>query len=124
MTTDLATTSAPGTVTASYRTDLVLSVLGVWFSIGLMLDAWAHNNLPGRASFFAPWHAVFYAGFAVTAGWVLWTCRHALQDGPGGLRSVPVGYRSTVIAVGTFAVAAIGDLAWHTVFGIEQDLAI
>lgn len=116
--------SAPETVTASYRTDLVLSILGVWFTIGLMLDAWAHNNVPNLESFFTPWHAVFYSGFAVTAGWVLWTCRPALRDGPGGLRLAPIGYRSTVVALGVFAAAAAGDLVWHTAFGIEQDLAI
>jgi hypothetical protein len=117
-------TPAPRTVSASYRTDLVLSVLGVWFSIGLMLDAWAHNNVPGLESFFTPWHAVFYSGFAATAGWVLWTCRRALPDGSAGLRSVPAGYRPTVIAIGVFALAGVGDLVWHTAFGIEQALAI
>ena len=118
------TTSAPLTVTASYRSDLVLSILGVWFAVGLMLDAWAHNNVPDLESFFTPWHAVFYSGFAATAGWVLWTCRRAWPDGSGGLRSVPVGYRPTVIAIGVFAAASAGDLIWHSVFGIEQSLAI
>ena len=56
---------------ASYRDDLVTIVLGLWFVVGLLLDAWAHNNLRGLESFFTPWHGVFYSGFAATAAWIV-----------------------------------------------------
>jgi hypothetical protein len=106
---------------ASYRADLVTALLGGWFAVGLMLDAWAHNNVPGLETFFTPWHAVFYSGFLATAGWVLWTCRDMLRS---GLTSVPVGYSATLVAIVAFGLGGVGDLAWHTAFGIEQDIAI
>jgi hypothetical protein len=106
---------------ASYRADLVTALLGGWFAVGLMLDAWAHNNVPGLETFFTPWHAVFYSGFLATAGWVLWTCRDTLRS---GLTSVPVGYAATLVAIVAFGLGGVGDLAWHTAFGIEQDIAI
>src|SRR5215831_9575017 len=118
---------------ASHRADLVTALLGGWFAVGLMLDAWAHNNLPGLETFFTPWHAVFYSGFLATAGWVLWVCRDALRSGArgrsarsvvGGIADVPVGYAATLVAIVAFALGAVGDLAWHTAFGIERDIAI
>jgi hypothetical protein len=106
---------------ASYRADLVTALLGGWFAVGLMLDAWAHNNVPGLETFFTPWHAVFYSGFLATAGWVLWVCRDTLRS---GLTSVPVGYAATLVAIVAFGLGGVADLAWHTAFGIEQDIAI
>jgi hypothetical protein len=58
---------------ASARTNAVTAALAVWFTVGLFLDAYAHANLPGLGTFFTPWHAVLYSGFAATADWVLWT---------------------------------------------------
>src|SRR5256886_15714254 len=36
-----------GRPVASYRTNLVTALLGIWFTVGLMIDAGAHNNVPG-----------------------------------------------------------------------------
>ena len=121
MTTVVDRPSVTARPTASYRDDLVTALLGGWVAVGLMLDAWAHNNVPGLETFFTPWHAVFYSGFLATAGWVLWVCRSTLRT---GLASVPVGYASTLVAIVAFALGGVGDLAWHTAFGIEQDIAI
>ncbi|MBV1854270.1 hypothetical protein [Catellatospora tritici] len=108
----------------SYRTDLVMVILGTWFTVGLMLDAWAHNNVPGLETFFTPWHAVFYWGFLVTGGWIAWTVRPALRGGRPDLRAMPVGYGSAAVAVLAFAVFGFGDFTWHEVFGIEQNIDI
>jgi hypothetical protein len=115
-------TASTGRPFASHRADLVTALLGGWFAVGLMLDAWAHNNVPGLETFFTPWHAVFYSGFLATAGWVLWVCRDALRTGASS--AVPVGYAPTLVAIVAFALGGVGDLAWHTAFGIEQDIAI
>ena len=76
----------------TYRDDLITSLLGLWFSLGLFLDAWAHNNLQELETFFTPWHAVFYSGFAATAAWICWL----VWRNRGGTRptfaAVPVGY--------------------------------
>lgn len=113
------------------RTDAVTAALSVWFTAGLLLDAWAHNNVPGLESFFTPWHAVFYSGFAMTAGWLAWSARRQLMAavrsrGPlrARLAAVPGPYRAALLAAAGFAVAGAGDLTWHLVFGIEQGITI
>ena len=113
-----------GRPTASYATSLVLAILSVWFTVGLMVDAWAHNNVPELETFFTPWHAVFYSGFAATAGWVLWACRAAIRDGQRALDAVPVGYGLTLVGLIGFALSGVGDLIWHTALGVEQDVDI
>src|SRR5690349_15061403 len=108
----------------SYRADLVTVGLGLWFVVGLFLDAWAHNNIPGLETFFTPWHAVFYTGFVATAGWICWLIWRQLRAGRRGMAAVPVGYALAVVALPVFAVAGMLDYLWHTVFGIEQNLKI
>jgi hypothetical protein len=117
-------TAPPARPAAPYRTDLVTALLGVWFTIGLFLDAWAHNNVPRLETFFTPWHAVFYSGFLATAAWIAWVCRGPLRADWRDLRGTPVGYAASLVAVAGFALAAGGDLTWHTVFGIEQNINI
>jgi hypothetical protein len=107
---------------ARWRRDLVTVGLSGWFTLGLFLDAWAHNNVPRLETFFTPWHAVFYSGFTVTAGWLLWTVREQIA----GRRwaELPPGYGLALVAVAGFVVAGVGDYAWHTAFGIEQNIDI
>jgi hypothetical protein len=94
-------------------------VLSVWFTLGLFLDAYAHANIPDLETFFTPWHAVFYSGFAATAGWVLWTIWGQVKLGRRGKAAVPVGYGMTAVALPVFAVSGGADLMWHTLIGIE-----
>jgi hypothetical protein len=109
---------------ASYRTNLVTVVLGAWFTFGLFLDAWAHSNLTELETFFTPWHGVFYTGFVCTAGWIVSTAHTAWRSGGSDLRSIPAGYAAATVAVAGFGVAAVGDLTWHTILGIEQSIDI
>ncbi|GAA1311354.1 hypothetical protein [Pseudonocardia xinjiangensis] len=104
---------------ASLRTNVVTTVLSVWFTLGLFLDAYAHANFPQLESFFTPWHAVFYSGFAATAGWILWTVWTHVQQGRRGVAAVPAGYGMTMMALPVFAVSGGIDLVWHEVIGIE-----
>jgi hypothetical protein len=107
---------------ASYRTNLVTALLGTWLTVGLMLDAWAHNNVPELESFFTPWHGVFYTGFVATAAWIGWTVRGPLVA--RRYREIPVGYGAATVAVVVFGLSAVGDMTWHLVFGIEQSIDI
>jgi hypothetical protein len=107
---------------ASWRVDAVTMLLGTWLLVGVMVDGWAHNNLEALETFFTPWHALFYSGFVATACWVLATAARARQPGQSGLEAFPAGYGLAVVGVVVFAVGGAGDLTWHTVFGIEQDL--
>jgi hypothetical protein len=110
---------------ASYRQNLVTVLLSLWVMVGLMLDAWAHNNIPELESFFTPWHGVFYTGFIATAMWVTWVIwRNRPASGPITFAAVPVGYGLALVGLPLFAVAALGDFTWHTIYGIEQDLKI
>jgi hypothetical protein len=104
---------------ASLRTNLTTTVLSVWFTLGLFLDAYAHANFPQLESFFTPWHAVFYSGFAATAGWILWTVWTYVRNGRRGVAAVPTGYGMTMVALPVFAVSGGIDLVWHEVIGIE-----
>lgn len=81
---------------------------------GGVLDGWAHNRGLADDTFFTPWHAVLYGSLAVTAAWVLaWRARHAC---------LPAGYRMTPMGLALFAAGGLGDLAWHSAFGIERSV--
>jgi hypothetical protein len=108
---------------ASRRDDLITLLVGMWFVIGLFIDAWAHSNRPQLETFFTPWHAAFYSGFVATAGWVCWLVWRNILAGRRGMGAVPLGYGLTVLALGVFTLSAVADLIWHSVFGIEQSLA-
>ncbi|GAA3458512.1 hypothetical protein ACFFSW_04625 [Saccharothrix longispora] len=120
----MLTEEAPSRPRAGYRTDLITVLLGTWFSGGLFLDAWAHSNVPELETFFTPWHAVFYSGFAATGAWICWVVWRNHQSGARGLRAVPVGYGPAVVALPIFAVCGAGDYLWHTFLGIEQGIDI
>lgn len=108
---------------STLRFDWMVTISAIWFIFGLYLDGWAHNNLGGLESFFTPWHAVFYSGFgAVTAvhGWQIW---QNWRQGHGWKTAVPAGYTLSLLGIAIFAAGGVGDLAWHTVFGIEENIA-
>ena len=102
----------------SRREQLVGIVFGLWMIIGLFLDGWAHdNNKP--ESFFTPWHGVLYSGFlaaSAAAILIVWRPGRPIRD---AMRALPRGHGLTLVALGIFSVAAIGDLVWHELLGVE-----
>ncbi|MEV1168554.1 hypothetical protein [Nonomuraea sp. NPDC049784] len=108
----------------SPRTDLVMALLGIWFGVGLMIDAWAHSNLAELETFFTPWHAVFYSGFAVVSGWIIWQVWRNVRAGRQGLAAVPTGYLAGLVAIPAFAAFGLADMMWHTILGIETTIDI
>lgn len=108
---------------ATYRTDLGTVGFGMWLLTGLFVDGFAHRNLNlQQENFFTPWHAIFYSGFAATAGWILWHTWRNVRAGYAGLSAIPAGYGGAVAGLLIFAEGGAGDVVWHTLFGIEQDL--
>jgi len=105
------------------RRDAVTALVGTWLTGGLFLDGWAHNNLASLESFFTPWHAVFYSGFAACAAWILYVALRDRAPGRSWRETVPPGYGLAVAGITVFALSGIGDLTWHTIFGIERGIA-
>ena len=117
----VATTSLSGLIADSGearlrvtpRTDLVMALVGVWFGVGLMIDAWAHSDLAELETFFTPWHAAFYSGFAAASGWIIWQVWKNIRAGRKGLAAVPVGYLAGLLAIPGFAFFGLIDMVWH-----------
>ncbi|TQJ39736.1 hypothetical protein FBY33_1762 [Arthrobacter sp. SLBN-112] len=103
--------------------DAVTLAAGVWLITGTYVDGWAHNNLRDLETFFTPWHAILYSGFAVCAVWIaaLTWRRHA--PGTRWREAVPAGYGAAAAGVMLFLASGMGDFAWHSVFGIEQNIS-
>jgi hypothetical protein len=55
---------------AGWREDMVTAGLSAWVVAGMVLDAWAHQNLSRLETFFTPWHAVLYSGVAAVMAWM------------------------------------------------------
>ena len=108
-----------GPAPASVGFDWAMAVLSAVFVGGLFLDGWAHTHGRVDQSFFTPWHAVFYAGYGAVASALLASLlrNHAL--GRPWRRAVPPGYGLSLFGALIFAVGGVGDLVWHTLFGIE-----
>ena len=101
----------------SSRDQAVGVVFSLWMVIGLFLDGWAHdNNKP--ETFFTPWHAVLYSGFAAASGYALYMALRSRNGGPI-LQTLPRGHGLTLLALGLFGIGAAADLVWHELFGIE-----
>src|SRR5260221_11024776 len=94
----------------------------IWLIRGSLIDGRAHRRGKVVQTFFTPWHAIFYTGFAATAGIILaaWTINH--RRGYSWAEAIPTGYRLTLIGAAVFSGGGAFDLVWHTVFGIEVDI--
>jgi hypothetical protein len=105
-----------------WRGDLVTVLLSTWLIGGLFLDGWAHNTRPSLETFFTPWHAAFYSGFAATAAWMCWSVWTRRRPGGSWLQAVPAGYGLGLAGLAIFLVSGAGDMAWHIAFGIERHI--
>ncbi|MBH5320924.1 hypothetical protein I6N90_24365 [Paenibacillus sp. GSMTC-2017] len=100
--------------------NLITMLLGTWLIIGFFIDGYAHNH-GAVESFFTPWHAILYSGFVATASWLLWIVyQNKRSTGLPWLKAIPKGYGLGVAGVFVFLSGGLGDLYWHTVFGIEE----
>ncbi len=104
--------------------DAITIVFGLWMLAGLFTDGFAHSNLRDSIeSFFTPWHAILYSGFASAALWTTWLGFKHARMGRRGLEAIPVGYELGIVGVIVFGLGGFGDMIWHTVFGIEVNIA-
>lgn len=100
------------------RFDWAVVALAGLMLFGVHLDAWAHHRF-ALETFFTPWHGLLYSGYALLA--LLLVVRAGRGGGvrPGAM---PAGYGWSLVGAGLFALGGLGDLVWHTLFGIEVDV--
>ena len=103
--------------------DRWVTLASLWYVGGVFLDGWAHNHGMVDQTFFTPWHAVLYSGFAVTSAVILGAVILNLRAGYPWSEAIPRGYPLSLVGTLIFAVGGVGDLIWHTLFGIEMDIA-
>lgn len=106
----------------SWGGEMFTMILCTWVLAGIAVDGWAHTNLGGLETFFTPWHALFYSGFAATAGWITWSTVRRRQPGQPLAEAIPLGYELGVAGLVLFGLGGVGDMIWHVVFGIEVDV--
>jgi hypothetical protein len=103
--------------------DAITAFLGALLVGGVLTDAWAHTNrLSTIENFFTPWHAMLYTGFAATATWTIWLAYRRRTSARWWRHDWPAGYAVGAIGAAMFAAGGLGDMVWHTVFGIEVGL--
>ena len=112
-------TGGPSRPPSDVRFDWAIAVLSALFVGGLFLDGWAHTHGRVDQSFFTPWHAFFYAGYAAVALALLANLLRNHARGAAWERALPHGYGLSLVGVLIFGVGGVGDLIWHTLFGIE-----
>lgn len=101
------------------RFDWAYIGLSALFVAGLWVDGWAHFHGQVDDSFFTPWHFLFYSAFGFVA---LFTGFHHWRNTNRGYafqQALPRGYWLSLIGVVTFGIGGVGDMIWHTLFGIE-----
>jgi hypothetical protein len=105
------------------RFDAIFVLLSAWLLGGLAIDGWAHTHGKVDTSFFTPWHAIFYSGFMAVALFLFVNQWRNLSRGYPLRRALPAGYELSLVGAAVFAVGGVGDMIWHTLFGIESELA-
>jgi len=98
--------------------DLAIGVVGLWLAAGFLWDSWAHLHV-GVESFFTPYHGVFYAAMLAGAAAVGTAALRNRARGYAGW-ALPKPYPSALIGIPVFFLGGLGDLVWHTFFGVEN----
>jgi hypothetical protein len=104
------------------RFDWTVTFLALWFTAGLFLDGWAHTHDQADESFFTPWHAVLYSGHLAATAFLFNAFVRNVLRGSTWRQALPIGYGLSLIGGALFAIGGVGDLVWHTLFGIEQNV--
>lgn len=100
--------------------DWLMIAAASWWIAGVYIDGWAHQHGRVDQSFFTPWHAVLYSGFALGALLIVGTLVRNRQRGYAWTRALPSGYTPSLLGVLLFGMGGQADLIWHTLFGIES----
>lgn len=102
--------------------DWAMAILSIIFVAGLFLDGWAHTHGKVDDSFFTPWHAVLYSGFALNFAALVGVALVNRSRGYPLPALLPSGYWLSLVGMALWLIGGPGDLLWHTVFGIEESI--
>ena len=92
-----------------------------WLILGVSLDAWAHGHIR-LDSFWTPWHAVLYSGLFATAFVLPGAILINRLKGMSWRETIPAGYEISVLGIIGSFIGGVGDMTWHLLFGVEQNL--
>src|SRR5262245_10952644 len=106
----------------SIHFDWAMIVLAIWLVSGAFIDGWAHTHGKVDATFFTPWHIIFYSGFVAAASYLVGHALCNLVRGYPWRTVLPSGYGLSLLGALIFWFGGMGDLLWHFLFGIEQDV--
>lgn len=106
---------------AGLKFDWLVSLLSLWLIGGIHLDAWAHHQFAVE-TFFTPWHGVLYSGFLATALLLVGNFVGRWRSGRPVRQALAAGYELSLLGVALFLVGGVGDMLWHLLFGLENDL--
>jgi hypothetical protein len=116
---DSSSTARSTSPIGGLRFDWQFIILSLLFVVGLFIDGWAHNHGRVDDSFFTPWHLIFYSAFGLVALFLAFTQYRNVRRGYAWSAALPPGYMLSLVGAIIFAVGGVGDLIWHTLFGIE-----
>lgn len=102
--------------------DWIMTLLSFWLLGGLFLDGWAHHTLSDLETFFTPWHGVLYSGMLAVAVFLIGALARNSFRGTPLKESLPMSYQLSLVGVLLFLLAGAGDIAWHFVFGVEDNI--
>ena len=96
-----------------------MGIVGLWLAAGFLLDSWAHLHI-AIETFFTPYHAIFYSAMVAGALILAVFARRNFALGFTGFDMLPAAYQSALWGVPIFFAGGVGDLIWHTFFGVED----
>ncbi len=103
----------------SAKLDLAIGFVGLWLSAGFLWDSWAHLHV-GVESFFTPYHGAFYAAMLAGSIIVAVTAARNYRIGYRGWNTLPGPYARALLGIPVFFLGGVGDLIWHSFFGVEN----
>lgn len=104
------------------RFDWLLTLLSILFVFGLFLDGWAHTHGQVDQSFFTVWHGILYASHLLVLGFLGANVFVNVWRGFSLWQALPNGYLLSLAGALLFIFGGVGDLVWHTLFGIEKQV--
>jgi hypothetical protein len=93
----------------STRFDWIVTILCTLLIGGVFLDGWAHNHGKVDNTFFTPWHAVLYSGYALGAAFLFFSLARNHAKGYPWREALPAGYGLSLLGAIIFGIGGVLD---------------